>query len=140
MGLQILIVDDSAAMRSILKKVVSLAGYEVDHCLEAQNGQEALDVLSQNWVDVILLDVHMPVMDGITMLEKVKENDLFSKIPIVLVTTEARKETLDRALSLGAKAHVKKPFRPETIRDIFQNILGDEYARRDEVDTDECDF
>ena len=141
MGLQVMIVDDSATMRSILRKVVSLAGYEVSRYFEGTNGQEGLDILGQQWVDLILLDVHMPVMDGLTMLRQMQQEELYSRIPVVLVTTEARQESLDEAKELGVKAHVKKPFQPEQIREVLDNILGDEYVRADEPDDAEgCDF
>jgi two-component system chemotaxis response regulator CheY len=140
MGLQVLIVDDSATMRSILKKVVSLSGYEVSRYLEAANGQEALDTLAQEWVDLILLDLHMPVMDGLDLLRHINKEELHSRIPSVLVTTEGSKQAIDEAKALGIKAHVKKPFQPETIRDILQQVLGEEYARADEEDPEGCDF
>ena len=140
MGLNVLIVDDSATMRSILSKVLNLSGYEVNNVLEAGNGEEALELLSREWVDVILLDIHMPVMDGIGLLKKMKEDDIQQNIPIVLVTTEAREERLSEAMELGAKAHVKKPFQPEEIREILNNILGEEYARTDDDGADAGDF
>ncbi len=140
MGLQVLIVDDSATMRSILKKVVSLSGYEVGDYLECANGAEALEALAQNWVDVILLDVHMPVMDGITMLKHLSEDEVCSKTPVILVTTEVSQEAIGEAYRLGAKAHVKKPFQPESIRDVLKQVLGDEYARADEPDAEGLDF
>ena len=140
MGLQVLIVDDSAVMRQIIKRVVGLSGYDVDRFIEAENGKVALEMLSSEWVDIILLDVHMPEMDGITFLKHIRKEDLYEKLPVVLVTTEARQQTLDEAISLGVRAHVKKPFKPESIRDVLDDILGDEYVRNDEVSSEGCDF
>jgi len=140
MGLNVLIVDDSGTMRSILSKVLRLSGFEVGEIMEAENGEKALELLAREWIDVILLDIHMPVMDGIELLKKMKSDDIQQNIPIVLVTTEAREERLSEAMELGAKAHVKKPFQPEEIREILNNILGDEYARTDDDGPDACDF
>ncbi len=140
MGLNVLIVDDSGTMRSILSKVLRLSGFEVGEIMEAENGVAALELLSREWIDVILLDIHMPVMDGIDLLKKMKSDDIQQNIPIVLVTTEAREERLSEAMELGAKAHVKKPFQPEEIREILNSILGDEYARTDDVGPDAGDF
>jgi two-component system chemotaxis response regulator CheY len=140
MGLQVLIVDDSAVMRSVLKKVVSLSGYDVSRFFDAGNGQEALDVLSREWIDLILLDVHMPVMDGLALLRRMQGSELFKTIPTVMVTTEASQEAIQEALQLGARAHVRKPFQPETIRKILETILGDEYERKDAPDVGGCDF
>jgi two-component system chemotaxis response regulator CheY len=127
-------------MRTVLKKVVSLSGYEVSRYLEAANGQEALETLREEWVDLILLDLHMPVMDGLDLLRNINQEELHSRIPSVLVTTEESKEAIDEAKALGIMAHVKKPFQPETIRDILQQVLGEEYARTVEEEAEGCDF
>jgi len=140
MGLEVLIVDDSASMRSIVRKIVGLSGYEVTTYYESSDGLEALEVLSKQWIDIILLDINMPQMDGITFLREMKKEDLYKKIPVVLVTTEARQETVDEAFKLGVKAHIKKPFQPEQIRQILDDILGDEYVREDRNESDEGDF
>lgn len=140
MGLHVLIVDDSTLMRSVLRKTVHLSGYDVGRYIEASNGKEALDVLALEWVDLILLDVHMPVMDGLAMLRQMQENELYKQIPVVLVTTEANRETIEEAFRLGAKAHLRKPFQPEALRGILMKILGDEYARQNGPDLAGIDF
>ena len=140
MGLEVLIVDDSASMRSIVRKIVGLSGYEISTYYESSNGLEALDILSKQWIDIILLDINMPQMDGITFLREMKKEELYKKIPVVLVTTEARQDTVDEAFNLGVKAHIKKPFQPEQIRQILDDILGDEYVREDRDEPDEGDF
>ncbi|MBN2256133.1 MAG: response regulator, partial [Deltaproteobacteria bacterium] len=65
MSFNVLIVDDSNSMRSVIKKIVSLSGFKMDQCLEAGNGKEALDVLEKSWVDVIISDINMPEMNGL---------------------------------------------------------------------------
>lgn len=140
MGVHALIVDDSAAMRAVVKKVIALSGADVSHCLEAANGKEALELLSKEWVDVILTDIHMPVMDGMELLENLHADEMLSRVPVVLVTTEARKEFIDRAAALGARAHVRKPFQPETIKKVLEAILGEEFARGTNESTEGCDF
>ncbi len=140
MGVHALIVDDSAAMRAVVKKVIALSGADVSQCLEASNGQEALELLSKEWVDVILTDIHMPVMDGMEFLENLHADELLSRVPVVLVTTEARREFIERAAALGARAHVRKPFQPETIKKVLEAILGEEFARGRNESTEGCDF
>jgi len=140
MGLQVLIVDDSASMRAIVRKAVSLTGYEVSAFLEAGNGQEALDVLGSHWVDVVLLDVHMPVMDGLSLVRRMRQEEVLRKIPVVLVTTEARQTTIDEAFRLGVRAHVRKPFQPECFRKTFEEVLGDEYQRESKAEPEGSDF
>jgi two-component system chemotaxis response regulator CheY len=140
MGIRALIVDDSAAMRSVVKKILLLSGADVSQCMEASDGIEALEILSREWVDVILTDIHMPGMDGMELLERLKEDDMLGKIPVVLITTESRKEIVARAASLGAKAHVKKPFQPETIRKVLETIMGKEFARGNVTSIEGSDF
>lgn len=140
MGVHALIVDDSAAMRAVVKKVIALSGADVSHCLEAANGKEALELLSKEWVDVILTDIHMPVMDGMEFLENLHADEMLSRVPVVLVTTEARREFIDRAAALGARAHVRKPFQPETIKKVLEAILGEEFARGSHESLEGCDF
>jgi len=140
MGVHALIVDDSAAMRAVLKKVLALSGADVSHCLEVSNGKEALEVLSKEWVDVILTDIHMPVMDGMELLESLHGDEMLSRVPVVVVTTEARRELVERATALGARAHVRKPFQPETIKKVLEAILGEEFARGTHESTEGCDF
>ncbi|MEJ5377167.1 MAG: response regulator [bacterium] len=140
MGLHALIVDDSSAMRAVLKKVIALSGADVSACLEAANGKEALEMLAKEWVDVILTDIHMPVMDGMEFLENLRSDELLSRVPVVLVTTEARRELIDRAAALGARAHVRKPFQPETIKKVLEAILGEEFARGTDESIEGCDF
>lgn len=140
MGIRALIVDDSAAMRSIVKKILLLSGANVTQCIEAADGIEALEVLSREWVDVILTDIHMPGMDGMELLERLREDEMLGRIPVVLVTTESRKEVVDKATSLGAKAHVKKPFQPETIRKVLEAIIGEEFTRGNVASIEGSDF
>ncbi len=140
MAIEVLIVDDSASMRSIIRKIVGLTGYEVSQFHESENGEEALEVLSSEWVDLILLDINMPKMDGITFLKERQKEELYQKIPVILVTTEARQETVEEAFKLGVRGHIKKPFQPEQIRKILDDILGDEYVREDQDESEGCDF
>lgn len=140
MGIQALVVDDSAAMRAVVKKVLILSGVGIGNCFEASDGREALEVLSRSWVDVILTDIHMPVMDGLEFLQEVQKDETLKRIPVILITTESRKEILDRAIAMGARAHVRKPFQPETIRKVLEAILGEEFARGDSAGIEGCDF
>lgn len=142
MSYNIMIVDDSGTMRNVIKKTLRLSGFKVGACLEANNGQEALELLEEHWVDLILSDIHMPVMDGFGLLQALHREESWNRVPVVLITTEANEERLNVALSLGAKGYIRKPFTPEAIRSVLSNIMGEE----DESDSavsefDEgCDF
>ncbi|RLA80232.1 MAG: response regulator [Deltaproteobacteria bacterium] len=129
MSFNVLVVDDSPPMRQVMKKVIQISGFDVGELLEAGNGKEALKVLSSHWVDVILLDIHMPEMDGIEMLRRLSEEDLWKRIPVIVVTTEGREQVIEEAKRLGAKGYVKKPFNPEQIKEILMSVMGQEYER-----------
>src|SRR5690242_16017822 len=98
MPLDVLIVDDSAAIRKILHRVLVQAELPLGKVLEANDGRQALDTLGKNPVGLILADIHMPNMDGIEMLSKLKASDEFKAVPIIMVTTGSRKDKVMQAL------------------------------------------
>ena len=126
----ILVVDDSETMRAAIRKVVGMSGVPIGEFLEAGNGKEALAILEDSWVDVILTDINMPEMNGIDFLKQVKSEDVYSNIPVIIITTEASQARMDEAESLGASGYVKKPFLPETIKQILTDVLESAYAQR----------
>jgi len=142
MSYNILIVDDSGTMRNVIKKTLRLSGFKVGECLEANNGQEALSILRDHWVDVILSDIHMPVMDGFALLRALHQGEDWNNVPVVLITTEANEDRLKVAMSLGAKGYIRKPFTPEAIRSVLSNIMGEKDESESAIsELDEgCDF
>ncbi len=140
MPYNVLIVDDSKSMRQVIRKVLGLSGFMVGDCLEASNGQEALDLLEHNWVDLILSDVHKPVMDGFGLLRALRENQEWHDTPVVLITTESNEDRIQEAMSLGAKGYIRKPFRAESIRMHLNQILGVEEGHELPGTDDESDF
>jgi len=129
MGFNILLVDDSSSIRRVLKKIIELSGLEVDNIFEAQNGLEALDVLQREWVDFIMCDIHMPKMDGLEFLRRLRQDEVLGRIPVIMISTEGREEIVKEARDLGVKAYVKKPFTPEEIRDVIEKLVGEEFAK-----------
>ena len=123
MAYNILIVDDSNTMRKVIVKALIISGFELGDCLEAGNGQEALIVLDSHWVDLILTDLNMPVMDGWEMVHHIKDNPTLAEIPVVLITTEGSETRLRELYELGIKDYIQKPFHPETLRDALTRIL-----------------
>jgi two-component system, chemotaxis family, chemotaxis protein CheY len=129
MSLNVLIVDDSAVMRTMVARTLRAAGLPIDQVLEAGNGQEGLDVLEGNWVDVIFADINMPIMNGEEMIDKIRANPTWSKLPIVVISTEGSKA---RIASLRAKdaEFIHKPFPPEAVRDVVMNLTGIHYEHQ----------
>lgn len=124
MELQVLIVDDSPVMRAFIRRVLDLSGLVVSRCLEASNGEEALRLLENNWVDAVLTDINMPEMDGEELLRRMSEHDVFRLIPVLVVSTDRTEGRIQKMLSLGAKGYVTKPFAPETLREVLEQSLG----------------
>jgi len=128
MGFCVLIVDDSPAMRGFIRRVMSLSGLEVDTCLEASNGEEALELLHQNTVHVILTDINMPKMNGEEFLRRRESDGLLRSVPTLVISTDATKARMLRMLSLGAQGYLTKPFSPEGLREELERILGARHA------------
>ena len=103
MAYDVLIVDDSPAMRSFIGRVLGLTGMEIGERLEAGHGREALEILDRNWVDVILTDINMPVMNGEEFLEQVAARGDLKTVPVVVVSTDSTGTRVERMMSLGAK-------------------------------------
>jgi len=139
MAYNVLIVDDSATMRSLIRKVLVISGFDIGQYFEGANGQEALGILEHNWVDIILSDINMPGMDGAALVQTIKKHEMWRNIPVVLITTESRPEVIDPFLNLGVQDYIQKPFRPETIRKKLTGILG-EAITPDASETESCDF
>ena len=123
MAFNVLIVDDSPAMRSFIGRVLDLSGLEIGACLEADNGAEALEILGKSCVDVILTDINMPVMNGEQFLAEIASRGDLNRVPVVVVSTDSSGLRMERMLSLGAKGYVKKPFSPESLREELERVL-----------------
>jgi two-component system, chemotaxis family, chemotaxis protein CheY len=128
MAYNVLIVDDSNTMRKVILKALTISGFDLGDCLEAENGKEALMVLDSHWVDLILTDLNMPVMNGWELVQQLKDNSTYAEIPVVLITTEGSETRLRELFELGVKDYIQKPFHPETLRDVLTRILEKPYV------------
>lgn len=116
MNYRILIVDDSPLLRATARRAVLQAGVAPERVREAQNGREALDALSVEPADIVLLDINMPVMDGYQFIEEKAKNPALANVKVALVTTEGNKKRLERMTQLGVTHYLRKPFEPEELR------------------------
>jgi two-component system chemotaxis response regulator CheY len=121
--LNILVVDDSTVMRAMLIKTLRLSGLPLNDIYEASNGEEALRLLDQHWIDLALLDINMPIMTGEEMLVRVRQNPETASLPVIVVSTEGS-ETRIAALRRQGAEFVHKPFTPETLREIAISLIG----------------
>jgi two-component system chemotaxis response regulator CheY len=124
MAYRVLITDDSPAMRSFVRRVIEVSGFELSDCFEAGDGEEALSVLRREWVDAILTDINMPGVDGEELLRRLAADEVLRSVPAIVISTDATENRIARLLSLGARGYVTKPFRPETLRADLERILG----------------
>ncbi len=120
---KILIVDDSQLIHSMYRLVLNR--YKNCKIVDAMNGLEALDVLSrENDFDLLLLDINMPVMNGLQFMGKIKKENLYGHIPIVVISTEGKEEDTLMALKLGASGYVVKPFKPNMLYELIDKIVA----------------
>jgi two-component system chemotaxis response regulator CheY len=123
MAYRVLIVDDSPAMRTFIRRVIESSGFDLAACFEASNGVEALELLRVEWVDAILTDINMPVLDGEQFLRRLGEEEMLSAVPAIVISTDATRLRIDHMLALGARGYVTKPFRPEELRAELERVL-----------------
>ncbi len=125
MSINILIVDDSKAALFMFEKTIQLSGIDLGSIRKAVNGREALAVLEKYpECSLIITDLNMPEMDGIELLVNLKNNPRTRKIPVIVITTEGREGFLAHAMEAGASASMKKPSRPEEIKNTILKTLG----------------
>lgn len=123
MAYNILLVDDSETVRAIITKTLALAGVETKTIFHAANGQEALDLLAVEWIDLVFADINMPVMNGVEMIDRMHEDGLLKTIPVVIVSTEGSRTRIDELKAKGVRAYIRKPFTPEVIRKIVDEVM-----------------
>ena len=121
--LDVLIVDDSAAIRKILQRVLRQADVPIGTVYEAADGAEALDTLKKQTVGLILSDINMPNMDGLEFLTKVRAEAAWQKLPIVMVSTEGTQAKVMEAVERGASGYVRKPFTAEQIKEKLTGLI-----------------
>jgi two-component system, chemotaxis family, chemotaxis protein CheY len=137
MSFNVLIVDDSSSMRAIIKKIIKVSGFGVGEFLAAADGKEALEILADKWVDIVLTDINMPNMNGMELIAEMKKDELMRSIPVVMVTTEGSEKRMQEAMELGASGYVTKPFLPEDIKKTLSSIMGEEDGQTDHDGDDE---
>ena len=123
MEADILVVDDSAAIRKILQRVLRQTGMSIRTIHEAGDGQEALETLNRNNVDLVLTDINMPKMDGLQFLAAMKSSPERRRIPVVMITTEGGETKVAEAVRLGAAGYVRKPFTADQIKEKLAGFL-----------------
>jgi len=111
-------------MRSVIKRIIGISGFEMENCFFASDGEEALSLLRNHRVDLVISDINMPRLDGEAMLRKMSSDPALCGVPVVMVSSDATQSRANRLLELGAKAYVVKPFQPQPFREQLEKVLG----------------
>lgn len=118
---RVLIIDDSRSMRQMLSFTLKEAGFEL---IEAENGQDALDKLKGQRLGIIVTDLNMPVMDGISFIKKARATAEARFVPILILTTESQQEKKLEGKAAGATGWIVKPFEPQKLLQTIQKVMG----------------
>jgi two-component system chemotaxis response regulator CheY len=127
-ALNILVVDDSAMMRAMIKRAILMSGVEIGTLYEAPDGQAALALLEKEKVDALFTDINMPIMSGTELLRVVAARG-WTHIVRVIVSTDGSAARREEVRDLDVRLYVDKPFAPEVIRDVLSELCSDAAAR-----------
>ena len=120
---RILVVEDSSLVQSIVK--VALRRYERLHVASASNGVEALASIERDGEpDLVLLDINMPQMSGLELLDELRASGVVPRVPVIIVSTESEPDDVKRGLDAGARAYLKKPFRTDDLCKVIDRVLA----------------
>ncbi len=122
--INILIVDDSAMMRTMIKRVTAMCDLPIGQIFEASNGAEALKVLETEKVQALFTDLNMPVMTGTELLREIMRRGLWKNMVRVIISTDGSAARREEVSDLGVRCYVEKPFRPEVMRDVLAELTG----------------
>lgn len=139
MSIDILIVDDSITIRAMIKKALQLTLPDLGQVYEAENGILALARLAEKPVGLIMTDLNMPRMDGLQLIERIKRQPKLANIPIIVISTDGSTERLSELEQQGIKGYLRKPFRPEQLKQVLSEILELTYDHQTN-DTSGSDF
>ena len=124
MPYNILIVDDSATTRAMVKRIISLCGFDTAGVFEAGDGNEALDVLGARAIDLVLADLHMPNMGGVELTQRMMSDPRLRNVPVIIVSADPNTNRIDQLKQQGVRGYLAKPFTPERFKDVLGQLLG----------------
>jgi len=118
-----IVADDSRLIRGIIEKTAASIGFEV---VQAGNGEEAMNMLEADGseINLVLLDWNMPVLNGIDVIKKMRGDDRFKMIPVLMISTESEDDRIKEAINAGAQGYLTKPFTTDKLLDAIRHVLG----------------
>jgi len=123
MPFSVLIVDDCSMMRTVIRRILGMSGFDMAECYMASDGHEALATMRKHRVDLVLSDVNMPRLDGEGLLREMAADGQLAGVPVVMVTSDGTQNRASRLMSMGARGYITKPFQPETLRAELERVL-----------------
>lgn len=132
MSVNILIVDDSATMRRMIRRTLEMSGLALDEIYEAENGIKAFAMLGEYEIAAIILDINMPVMTGTRFIQRIRDDERLAHIPVLVASTEGSETRVRELISYGAIGFVRKPFQPEQLREVLEPVLGTSTTANDD--------
>lgn len=134
MAFNTLVIDDSSVMRSMIIRTLRLSGVPIEAVHEAADGAEALEVMAEHWIDLALVDINMPVMNGEEFIRRVRESPEMRDLAIIVVSTESSETRISEIKESGAE-FVHKPFTPEVLREMILQVTGVTYDSANHYET-----
>ncbi len=122
--MRVLVVDDSAVTRQLIRRTIGLSGLDITEVLEAFDGADAIRVLAEHGADVLITDINMPRMGGVELVRAVRSDKLLGHIPVLVVSTDGSAARRDVMAGLGVTGYLSKPFRPEDLRRHLAGVVG----------------
>ncbi len=123
MSLNVLIVEDSTVMRSMIKRILNIGDFKLNHIFESKNGDEAIKIMEKNNIDLVFVDINMPVMRGDVLIDKIRENPETAGMAIIVISSESSFQNINKLLNKGVR-FVHKPFTPEELHNVVYDLLG----------------
>ena len=123
MAYNVLIVDDSLTARTFIARTLEISGVSLNQVFQARNGQEALETLQQEWVDLVFADINMPVMNGVELVRRMRDKDLLKTIPVIVITGNDS-ATADECIMRGAVACLRKPVNDRVLLDAITAAIA----------------
>jgi len=120
--MKVIVADDSRLIRGIIEKSAASIGFEA---VQAGNGEEALNILEADGreINLVLLDWNMPILSGIDVIKKMRGDDRFKKIPVLMISTESEDDRIREAITAGAQGYLTKPFTPDKLLEAIRHVL-----------------
>jgi len=130
MAYRVLAVDDSSTVRAVIAKTLKLSGVEVSRFGEASRGDEALEMLRTEGFDLVLCDLNMPGMTGYELVEALERDGLLATVAVIIVSSLGNSVAIDELRSKGVRGYLRKPLRPESLRQVVNEVMGATHGPR----------